>query len=184
MSDNNFLEKHWQNFATDMLRHQKPLNKLVQSLLNEANSFNGHDNLSVVVNVYGVSSQPPVLVTLNDLVPQKETIEMSSSVSSPSEIVIQTEDIVISSEEKNGKLLADNMMEAEIISEEEVEIENNEKSPLSLWSKIMFVTVGSISLLLLMGVIIIFIQWLVNPQQVNEWRDRIFNSDSSPEEIQ
>jgi protein phosphatase len=180
LSDNNFLENHWQNFAEDLLLGKKPIQESVQSLLNQAKTYNTHDNLSVVVAVYGVSTQPPVLVNLNEIIPQPQENIVIPSV----DVMINSQSLVISSIEEKGELLADNTMDAEIISEEEIPPEDKPKSSLALWSKIIFVMVGSISLLLLIAVIIIFIQWLINPQQVNELRDRIFNNSSpNSEEI-
>jgi hypothetical protein len=132
------------------------------------------------VAVYGVSTQPPVLVNLNEIIPQPQENIVIPSV----DVMINSQSLVISSIEEKGELLADNTMDAEIISEEEIPPEDKPKSSLALWSKIIFVMVGSISLLLLIAVIIIFIQWLINPQQVNELRDRIFNNSSpNSEEI-
>ncbi len=180
LSDNNFLEKQGQKFAQEMLSGKRPLEGIIQSLLREGSAYNGHDNLSVVVGVYGVSNQPPVLVNLEEILPQKIESLVTNSIS---DLEIEKEGLVLVSAQEKGEILADHTLNAEIISEEELKREKREKSLFNVGSKVIFVTVGSVSLLILMGVVIILIQWLINPQQVEQWRDKIFNKNNT-EEVQ
>jgi protein phosphatase len=49
LSDNNLLERHWQNCLEPMLRTQLPLEQGVNQLIDLANEQNGHDNVTALV---------------------------------------------------------------------------------------------------------------------------------------
>jgi len=69
LSDNNWIEHCWQDFAIPVLTGELSVEEVVQNLINLANKKNGHDNTSVVLTVCQlskeyllpvISSSPPV----------------------------------------------------------------------------------------------------------------------------
>ncbi|MEB3883938.1 protein phosphatase 2C domain-containing protein [Lyngbya sp. CCY1209] len=62
LSDNGWVEKTWADYAPAVLRGEKSLESAVRDLVEIANLHNGHDNISVVLNYFGVSPQKLVLV--------------------------------------------------------------------------------------------------------------------------
>jgi len=179
LSDYNFLEKNWQKFANEMLLEKRPLEDIVESLLVEGTAYNGHDNLSVVVAVYRVHNQPPILVNLEEFRPEINKIFVPSSAEFTSQLREKSQGLVLFSPVEKGEILADHTINAEIISEEKIKASSESKKWLKMGSKIIFVSLGSIGLLLLMGLIIIVIQWLINPQQIEQWREQIFEQNST-----
>lgn len=52
LSDNNWIETCWQDYAAPILKGTMPLETAVKSLIDLANQRNGHDNVSVILMVF------------------------------------------------------------------------------------------------------------------------------------
>ena len=57
LTDNNFLEQHYQSHLKPMLSTETNLDQATQALINLANKHNGHDNITVVTLRLRVQSQ-------------------------------------------------------------------------------------------------------------------------------
>jgi protein phosphatase len=64
LSDYDFLETYWRQFFPDVLENKVSLQEAMESLLSLAIAKNGHDNITIVANYYGVSPQESVVVNL------------------------------------------------------------------------------------------------------------------------
>ncbi|MDZ7957938.1 MAG: protein phosphatase 2C domain-containing protein [Aulosira sp. DedQUE10] len=73
LSDNNWVEQSWQQYAVPALTGKLALEDALQRWINLANQKNGHDNTSVVMTHYGISRE--YLVSLTYKQPQVEIIE-------------------------------------------------------------------------------------------------------------
>jgi len=73
LSDNNWVEQSWQQYAVPVLTGKLALEDALQRWINFANQKNGHDNTSVVMTLYGISRE--YLVSLTYKQPQVEIIE-------------------------------------------------------------------------------------------------------------
>jgi len=62
LSDQDWVEKSWADIAPGVLRGEKSLEAAVQEWIQLANLKNGHDNTSVVLTYFGVSTQPLALL--------------------------------------------------------------------------------------------------------------------------
>lgn len=67
LSDNNFLERYWQEFTDDVLQEKLTLEAAGNWLLDLANRKNGHDNISFVITHYQISHPIPVVYNLEAL---------------------------------------------------------------------------------------------------------------------
>ncbi|MFP4008438.1 MAG: PP2C family protein-serine/threonine phosphatase [Spirulinaceae cyanobacterium] len=77
LSDNQVLERIWPAAIPDVLRGKISLGMALERLVRQANEYNGQDNISVVGAVYGVSPQQPVLVNLEELPKQEQSVPMT-----------------------------------------------------------------------------------------------------------
>ncbi len=73
LSDNNWVEESWQNYALAALNRQLDIEDAVQRWINFANQKNGHDNTSLVMTLCNVSREYFVSLTYEQ--PQAEVIE-------------------------------------------------------------------------------------------------------------
>jgi protein phosphatase len=73
LSDNNWVEQSWQDYATPLLTRQLTVEDAVRDLINLANTKNGHDNTSVVLTYCRVS--PEYLVPFTPAQPSLEIVE-------------------------------------------------------------------------------------------------------------
>jgi protein phosphatase len=73
LSDNNWVEQSWRDYAVPVLTGQLAVEDAVGNWINLANEKNGHDNTSVVVSYYRVS--PEYLVPVTPVQPLVEIIE-------------------------------------------------------------------------------------------------------------
>jgi protein phosphatase len=64
LSDNDWVEKTWQDYTKSVLTAQMSLENAVESLINLAKEKNGHDNISVVLTYCKVSPEYPILVNI------------------------------------------------------------------------------------------------------------------------
>ncbi|MEH2181437.1 protein phosphatase 2C domain-containing protein [Nostoc sp.] len=64
LSDRNWVEQSWQDYAIPVLTGQMTVEDAVRNWINLANEKNGHDNTSVVLTYYRVSPEYLVPVTL------------------------------------------------------------------------------------------------------------------------
>ncbi|MBE9037817.1 protein phosphatase 2C domain-containing protein [aff. Roholtiella sp. LEGE 12411] len=71
LSDNNWVEQSWQDYATPVLTRQLTVEDAVRNLINLANTKNGHDNTSVVLTYCRVS--PEYLVPFT---PPQQSLEI------------------------------------------------------------------------------------------------------------
>ncbi|NDJ21173.1 serine/threonine-protein phosphatase [Nostoc sp. B(2019)] len=71
LSDNNWVEQSWQDYATPVLTRQLAVEDAVRDLINLANTKNGHDNTSVVLTYCRVS--PEYLVPFT---PTQQSLEI------------------------------------------------------------------------------------------------------------
>lgn len=74
LSDSDWVEKSWTDYAPAVLQGEKSLESAVESLINLANTQNGHDNTSVVLTYYGVSPQKLILIE-TEATPTQDPIE-------------------------------------------------------------------------------------------------------------
>ncbi|BAY98204.1 protein-serine/threonine phosphatase [Tolypothrix tenuis PCC 7101] len=77
LSDNNWVEQSWQQYAVPVLTGKLALEDALQRWINLANQKNGHDNASVVMTLYGISRE--YLISLTYKQPQVEIIEAEPS---------------------------------------------------------------------------------------------------------
>ncbi len=77
LSDNQVLERIWSGAIPDVLRGKISLEMALERLVRQANEDNGQDNISVVGAVYGVSPQQPVLVNLEELPKQEQSVPVA-----------------------------------------------------------------------------------------------------------
>ena len=73
LSDNNWVENSWQDFAIPILTGEVSVEEVVHDLINLANQKNGHDNTSVVLTLCQLSKEYLVPVILSS--PTVEIIE-------------------------------------------------------------------------------------------------------------
>jgi protein phosphatase len=73
LSDNNWVENSWQDFAIPFLTGEVSVAETVQNLINLANQKNGHDNISVVLTLCRLTKE--YLVPVSSLSPPDEIIE-------------------------------------------------------------------------------------------------------------
>ena len=69
LSDNNWVEQSWQNYAIPVLTGELTVQDAVANWINLANEKNGHDNTSVVLTYYRVS--PEYLVPATPALPEE-----------------------------------------------------------------------------------------------------------------
>lgn len=79
LSDNRVLERIWPSAIPDVLRGKISLGMALERLVEQANEYNGRDNISVVGAVYGVSPQQPVLVNLEELPKQEQGVPVTTN---------------------------------------------------------------------------------------------------------
>lgn len=111
LSDNDWIEKYWPNYASPVLNGELSLEEAVKSLIDLANHKNGHDNTSVVLLHCRVSAQKLALAKNNqpevpaeNEAPQSEMSE-SSKVLLYDETVPEPEEEPIIDEAKRKRLL-------------------------------------------------------------------------------
>ncbi|MBU7587400.1 MAG: protein phosphatase 2C domain-containing protein [Nostoc sp. TH1S01] len=73
LSDNDWVENSWQDFAIPVLSGELSLAEAVQNLINLANQKNGHDNTSVVLTLCRLSKE--YLVPVTSLTSSVEIVE-------------------------------------------------------------------------------------------------------------
>ncbi|MBD2439699.1 protein phosphatase 2C domain-containing protein [Nostoc sp. FACHB-110] len=76
LSDNNWVEHSWQDFATPLLTGEISVEEVVENLINLANQKNGHDNTSVVLTLCQLSKE--YLVPVISTPPPVEIIEVAT----------------------------------------------------------------------------------------------------------
>ena len=74
LSDNQLLERYWEEFAPNVLAGRQSLESAVEYLIKLANQKNGHDNTSIVAALYSVSSVYSGLVGTVELPREVEEI--------------------------------------------------------------------------------------------------------------
>jgi len=88
LSDNNWVENSWQDFAIPVLTGQMSVEEAAEEWINLANEKNGHDNTSIVLSLYRVSQESLVPVT-----PPPPLVEISEP--EPAEIEVYQEEPVL-----------------------------------------------------------------------------------------
>ncbi|WP_044500750.1 protein phosphatase 2C domain-containing protein [Nostoc sp. PCC 7107] len=73
LSDNDWVENSWQDFAIPVLTGEASIAETVQNLINLANQKNGHDNTSVVLTLCRLSKE--YLVPVTTVSPPEEIVE-------------------------------------------------------------------------------------------------------------
>ncbi|MCC5638767.1 protein phosphatase 2C domain-containing protein [Nostoc sp. CHAB 5844] len=81
LSDNDWVEHSWQDFAVPVLTGELSIAEAVQNLINLANQKNGHDNTSVVLTLCRLSQE--YLVPVTSLSPSVEMVEETPEVEEP-----------------------------------------------------------------------------------------------------
>ncbi|MBW4562656.1 MAG: protein phosphatase 2C domain-containing protein [Mojavia pulchra JT2-VF2] len=76
LSDNNWVEQSWQNYAVPVLTGKLALEDAVQDWIKLANQKNGHDNTSVVLTLCRISREYLVPVVRKQQQPQVEVVEV------------------------------------------------------------------------------------------------------------
>lgn len=66
LSDNDLVEKYWQDFIPDVINGKNSLENAVQALLELAEEKNGRDNISIVATAYGVSQRDSVVFNASE----------------------------------------------------------------------------------------------------------------------
>lgn len=64
LSDNDWVELSWANYAPAVLKNEMPLDAAVGAFINVANEKNGYDNVTVVISQCRLSPEPVVLFKL------------------------------------------------------------------------------------------------------------------------
>lgn len=150
VSDNNWLESVYADFANDVFSGKLSLEAAVQFLVDQANQRNGYDNVSVVLTYCGVSPQYPVVLNLDGLQLENnaQTIELETEIPA-------TEEPVLGEDEEMS---------------EPIEVEATSSS--QDWFKIILGIFGILVIILSAGAAVFIAQWLLNPQAFQQMRDR------------
>src|SRR6478672_671635 len=160
LSDNNWIEQSWADYAEPILSGQMSVEAAVQSLIELANQKNGHDNTSVVLTYCRVSPEYPVILNLEDLGTSSQIPEVlvSSEVPETAETVADEEPII------------------------QKRLVKKKKQPVTAqpsWLKGISVALGILILIIVGGGVGLTAWWLLNPESFQLLRDRLQNSEPS-----
>jgi len=150
VSDNNWLESIYGDFAKEVFSGKLSLEQAVQFLVDQANQRNGYDNASVVLTYCGVSPQYPVVLNLDGLKLEKnaQSIELETELAATEESIAEEDEEIA----------------------EPIEVESASSS--QDWFKIIIGVFGILVIILSAGAAVFIAQWLLNPQAFKQMRDR------------
>ncbi|MFP5269056.1 PP2C family protein-serine/threonine phosphatase [Coleofasciculus sp.] len=150
VSDNNWLESIYGDFAKDVFSGKLSLEAAAKFLVDQANQRNGYDNASVVLSYCAVSPQYPVVLNLGGLQLEKNapTIELETELPATQEPVAEEEEDV----------------------SEPIDVETVSSS--QDWFKIIIGVFGILVIIFSAGAAVFIAQWLLNPQAFKQMRDR------------
>ncbi|MFW9260149.1 protein phosphatase 2C domain-containing protein [Nostoc sp. CALU 546] len=161
LSDNNWVEQSWQDYAIPVLAGQMTVEDAVRNWIDLANEKNGRDNTSVVLTYCRVS--PEYLVPVTPALPE-EIIEAEIQ-EEPEQLEEEEEEEELISFTENSQTLLDLDLELDLVEEP---ILNPEIPPTLITKPNLgkrLVTLGGVLALLVVGTSVgLFTWWQVNPQ--------------------
>jgi len=156
LSDNDWVEHSWQDFAIPVLSGELSIEEAVQNLINLANQKNGHDNTSVVLTLCRLSKEYLVPIT---------------SLSLPVEIIeTETPEVEEPALTESAQALLDLDLNLDVTEEpiippqpmpKPIKKLNRRKQPLVLVARLLALLVGGTTLGLLAW-------WQLNPQSFQQ----------------
>ncbi|MGJ5628890.1 protein phosphatase 2C domain-containing protein [Nostoc sp. CALU 1950] len=161
LSDNNWVEQSWQDYAIPVLAGQMTVEDAVRNWIDLANEKNGRDNTSVVLTYCRVS--PEYLVPVTPALPE-EIIEAEIQ-EEPEQVEEEEEEEELISFTESSQTLLDLDLELDLLEETPLSPE----IPPTLITKPnlgkRLVTLGGVLALLVVGTSLgLFTWWQVNPQ--------------------
>ncbi|MBE9125302.1 MULTISPECIES: PP2C family protein-serine/threonine phosphatase [unclassified Coleofasciculus] len=154
VSDNNWIEQVYANFARDVFSGKLSVEAAAKWLVEQANQRNGHDNSSVVLTYCGVSPQYPVVLHFGS-------------------IPLESDGYTINLETEFAQA-------AQGLESEELETpeptETVEATSRADWFKFIVGILGVFVVLLSAGGAVLMAQWLLNPKGFEQMRDRFLPS--------
>ncbi|ODG96186.1 serine/threonine protein phosphatase [Nostoc sp. KVJ20] len=161
LSDNNWVEQSWQDYAIPVLAGQMTVEDAVRNWIDLANEKNGRDNTSVVLTYCRVS--PEYLVPVTPALPE-EIIEAEIQ-EEPEQLEEEEEQEELISFTESSQTLLDLDLELDLVEEP---ILNPEIPPTLITKPNLgkrLVTLGGVLALLVVGTSVgLFTWWQVNPQ--------------------
>ena len=161
LSDNNWVEQSWQDYAIPVLAGQMTVEDAVRNWIDLANEKNGRDNTSVVLTYCRVS--PEYLVPVTPALPE-EIIEAEIQ-EEPEQLEEEEEQEELISFTESSQTLLDLDLELDLVEEPIL----NPEIPPTLITKPnrgkRLVTLGGVLALLVVGTSLgLFTWWQINPQ--------------------
>lgn len=164
VSDNNWIQEVSAQYSRDVFSGKLSVEAAAQSLIELANTKNGHDNASVVLTYCAVSPQYPAVLNLGGipLESQGYAINLDTELSGLAQSFESEEEVPESTEPETSTSGGD-------------------------WFKILVGMLGVVVVLVSAGAAVLMAQWLLNPEGFREMRDRFFqpqsieNPESAPE---
>ena len=160
VSDNRLVEQYLTDYAEPILAGKMSVESAVESLINLANQNNGHDNSSVVLSCCRVSPEYPL------------ELEKRANTSLTAPLRVSAEFL----ESPNV------YMNAELVTPEEEKLAN------MIQQRHRMSSVGAVLRLLILligvGAFGLTTWWLLNPQEVETIRDRLFKQKETPQQSQ
>jgi len=151
LSDNNWLEDLCVDYPRDIFSGKLSLEAAVQSLIDQANQKNGHDNTSVVLTYCAVSPQYPAVLNLGEIPLGSNSYGFN----------LETEFSGSGQAFEPDELVPSEQTEPAVTRSGE-------------WFKVIVGVVGVFLVLLSAGAALLTAQWLINPDGFNKMRDRMF----------
>lgn len=162
LSDNNWVEQSWADYAESVLKGQMSLESAVKYLINLANQKNGHDNTSVVLTYCRVSPEYPVLLNLG---------EIASNSTPPPVLIKPTQFAEVTQSASPPQTHEEPTPPAEEMAPAPVVVAKSEKRRSQVWVWLL----ALVMLALAAGAAGLLVKWLVNPTGSDTVRDRILN---------
>lgn len=151
LSDNNWIEELCVDYPRDIFSGKLSLEAAVQSLIDQANQRNGHDNTSVVLTYCAVSPQYPAVLNLGEIPLGSNSYGFN----------LETDFSGSGQAFELGELVPSEQTEPAATRSGE-------------WFKVIVGVVGVLLVLLSAGAALLTAQWLINPDGFNKMRDRMF----------
>jgi serine/threonine protein phosphatase PrpC len=180
LSDNNLVEQSWAEVAEPILTGQMSLESAVQFLINRANQKNGHDNTSVVLSYYHVSSEAPALLNGGETADTSTAPELSlETLLPPANNGVASSEPLTPPQEPQPPEAPKNAVAAAVPMTPEHKVS---AAPLlqSPKTQNLLVALGLLGLLMLGGIVGLTVWFLVNPDGVEMLRGRAPSPKQSP----
>lgn len=159
LSDNLLVERTWEEFALPILNHQSSLEENLYAWLKRAIAVNGHDNISLVLTYYRVSTDEP------------ESIEVEQPPESEPELI--KENLTIDATDIDLEPLVSTEQPNYFISDEQEELNSENPSPVnsktkkSRWNPVVS-AIAVLLILVTLSSVGLFAWWKYAPQSFQQ----------------